>query len=136
MEEKVEIKEVSEREILVGKNKLYFGEDNILYITVLGDVNDEISMKIKEVSDKFTAMVEGKLNLLVDLNKTGIPSADARKKGLEGFEGEKIGKIAFFGLHPVARVIASFIMGITKKEDIRFFKTREEALAWLKGEDS
>ena len=52
--------------------------------------------------------------------------------GQEAFEDEKIGKVALFGLHPVARVIASFVMGVTKKEDMRFFRTKEEALAWIK----
>ena len=47
-------------------------------------------------------------------------------------EDEKLVKIAIFGLNPVARVIASFIMGVAKKKDQRFFKTKEEALAWLK----
>jgi hypothetical protein len=42
------------------------------------------------------------------------------------------GKMAYFGMHPVARVIASFMMGVTRKQNMRFFKTREEALAWLK----
>ena len=34
-------------------------------------------------------------------------------------------------MHPVARVLASFVMTITKKNEIDFFKTKEEALAWL-----
>jgi len=29
-------------------------------------------------------------------------------------------------------VLASFLIGNTKKKDIAFFKTKEEALAWLK----
>jgi len=47
-------------------------------------------------------------------------------------EYEKTGKVAVFGLHPVARVIASFVMGVSKNKDMRFFKAKEEALAWLK----
>jgi len=47
-------------------------------------------------------------------------------------EHERTGKVALFGLNPVARVIASFVMGVTRKKDMRFFKTREEALAWLR----
>ena len=50
----------------------------------------------------------------------------------EMFENEQNEKIALFGIHPVARVIASFVMGATKKKDIRFFKSREEAFLWLK----
>ena len=73
----------------------------------------------------------GKANLCIDLNKAGMPSSGARKIGRKAFENEKVGKIAIFGLHPVARIIASFVMGVTRKEDLRFFKTKEEALAWL-----
>jgi len=46
-------------------------------------------------------------------------------------QNEKIRKIAIWGLSPVARVIASFVMGISKK-DIRFFNSEEKALSWLK----
>jgi len=70
--------------------------------------------------------------MLLDINKAGQVSSGARKIGKETFEDEKVGKVAFVGLHPVARVIASFVMGVTRKKDMRFFKTKEEALAWLK----
>ena len=99
---------------------------------MVGETDEKKSMMLKELSDKFAAMVEGKLNVLVDLNKSGLPSAGARKEGLKGFEGKRIGKVGFFGLHPVARVIAAFVIGKSKKEDMRFFKTKEDALAWFK----
>jgi hypothetical protein len=123
-----------DRESWVGKNRLYLSDDNILYVTVLGEIDEETSTKMKESSDKFAAMVEGKLNLLVDLNKAGMPSTGARNKGQKAFEGERIDKVAFFGLHPVARVIASFVIGTTKKNKLQFFKSREEALVWLRGD--
>jgi hypothetical protein len=59
-------------------------------------------------------------------------SAKARRFGKTGFEKEETGKVALIGMHPVARVLASFVIGMTRKEDLRFFKTEEEALAWLK----
>ena len=99
---------------------------------MVGDTGEKKSMTLKEISDKFAAMVEGNLNILVDLNKSGLPSAGARKEGLKGFEGERIGKVGFFGLHPVAKIIASFVIGVSKKKDMRFFRTKEEALKWLK----
>ena len=121
-----------EREIWVGENRYYLGEDNILYITPVGEFDEEIALAVKEVMLKFFNMVEGKTNLLVDLNKAGKHSSEARKIVKEFTEHEKAGKVAVFGLHPVARVLASFIMGISQKKDMRFFKTKEEALAWLK----
>ena len=72
------------------------------------------------------------MNVLVDLNKAGKPTSEARKIGKERLEEEGVGKVALFGLHPVARVLASFVMGVSKKEDMKFFKTKEEAIAWFK----
>jgi len=124
--------EEKEREIWVGESRTYLGEDNILYTTVVGEVDENAAIALCESHLKFMNMVEGKVNSLVDLNKAGKQPPKARKIGTEMFEHERIGKVALFGLHPVARVIASFVMGVTRKKDIRFFKTREEALAWLK----
>ena len=133
MEEKsVEVKQVSEREIWIGEHRLYLGEDNILYVTSVGEIDDEIAVGFKEAILKLGNMVEGKMNVINDLNKGGKTSPGARKlfKGLS--EYQKLGKVALWGLHPVARVLGAFAMGISKKKDFRFFKTKEEALAWLK----
>ena len=124
--------EEKDREIWVGESKLCLGEDNILYVTVVGEVDDKTAIAIKEADLKFKNMVEEKFVVLADLNRAGKPSPEARNIWREMAEHEKSGKIAMFGMHPVARVIASFIMGVTQKKDMRFFKTREEALEWLK----
>ena len=129
----VEVKQVSEREIWAGESRFYLGEDNIIYCTSVGGIDAEMAIAIDEATLKLMNMVEGKVNVLIDLTRTGQPTSEARKIGQQTFEHEKFGKVAMFGMHPVARVIASFIMGVTKKEDMHFFKTKEEALAWLKG---
>jgi hypothetical protein len=137
MEEKpVEIKQVSEREIWVGESRFYLGEDDIFFETIIGKQDEKTVLAALEYHNKFKNMVEGKMKMLIDINKAGQVSSGARKIAKQTFEDEKIGKVAFCGLHPVARVIASFVMGVTRKKDICFFKTREEALAWLKGESS
>ncbi len=124
--------EEQDREIWVGENRIYLGEDNIIHITILGEVDEEIQIGINEACYKLINMVEGRVDSLVDLNKAGKQSPKARKLGIEIIEHEKVGKLALFGLHPVARVVASFFLGFTRKKDLRFFKTREEALTWLK----
>ncbi|GAG13094.1 unnamed protein product, partial [marine sediment metagenome] len=120
------------REIWVGENRLYLGEDNIIRITILGELDEETQIEINNAGYKLMNTVEGKVNALVDLNKAGKISPGARKREVEISEHDKTGKVALFGLHPVARVVASFFMGISKKKDMRFFKIEEEALAWLK----
>jgi len=124
--------EEKDREIWVGENSLYLGEDNIFYITVVGEMDDETAIAIKAADVKFKSMVEGKVNVLGDINKSGKHSPGARKTWKEMMEEDKTGKVAIVGMSPIARVLASFVMGVTRKKDMRFFKIKEEALAWLK----
>ncbi len=121
-----------ERELWVGENRLYLGEDNIIYVTNIGEIDEKIAIAMKEAVLKLMNMVEGKKHTLTDLNKAGKTSLEARKVFKELAEHEKQGKNAFFGMHPVARVLASFFMGLSKKKDMRFFRSKGEALAWLK----
>lgn len=121
-----------DKEMWLGESRFYLGDDNILYIDVVGELTDDMAEPLKEGALKLMNMVPGKVNVLADLNKVGIPSAKVREKGMEAAEYEKAGKVALFGMHAVARVIASFWIGLAKKKEIRFFKTKEEALAWLK----
>ncbi len=124
--------ENKDREIWVGGNKLYLGEDNILYITNVGEVDEKTAIAIKEAVLKLANMVEGKINIITDLNKGGKTTPKARKIFKELSENEKAGKNALFGMHPVARVLASFYVGLSNNKDMAFFKTKKEALAWLK----
>ena len=124
--------ENKDREIQIGENRLYLGEDNVLYIAIFGEVDEKIAIAIKEADLKFKNMVEEKYDVLADLNKSGEHSSESRKIWKEMTEHDKTGKVAIFGMNPVARVIASFVMGVSQKKDMRFFKTKEEALAWLK----
>ena len=120
------------REIWVGENRLYFGENDIINGTYIGDIDVKMANELREANLKLMNLVEGKVKILNDMNRIGKPSFEARKIFQEFTLHEKIEKVAFFGLHPVARVIASFFIGRSKKKDMRFFETKEEALAWLK----
>jgi hypothetical protein len=122
----------NEREILIGENRISLEENNMVRLIIIGEIDEEIANRINEASLKLVNMVEGKVNVLIDLNKTGKTSTAARKKQKEISELEKWRKIALFGLHPVARVLAAFYIGISRNKNQRFFKTEEEALKWLK----
>ena len=124
--------EEKDREIWIGEHRLYLGEDNIFYITVVGGVDGKTAAEVTEIDNKFKSMVEGKVNVLADLNKAGKQSGEARKIWKKMTEDDGTGRVAMYGMHPVARVLASFVMGVSRKKDMRFFKTKEEALAWLK----
>ena len=121
----------SDREMWAGGNKLYLGEDNILYVTIVGEDDEKTATSIKEASFKLINMVERKVSVLIDVDKAGKASPEARKIWRELSEHDKFGKIALVGLHRVARVLASFVINVSRKQDFRFFKTKEEALVWL-----
>ena len=123
-----------EREIWLGKSRFYLGEDNIIYAIPVGDIDETLAIAIKENIFNFANMVDGTANSLIDLNKVGKPSMKAREIGKEALEHEKVGKLAFYGLHPVAKMLASFVMGVSKNKNMRFFKTKEDALVWLRSE--
>ena len=120
------------REIWIGENRLYLDEDNILNIINIGEIDEKTAIEMKEAVRKLTNMVDGGAHTLTDLNKAGKTTSKARKIFQELADQGGTRKTALFGMHPVARVLASFVMGASKKEDMRFFKTKEEALAWIK----
>lgn len=120
------------RESSIGEYKLYLDEDNIINVIAVGETDEKLAISIKEAGIKLLNMVEGKANILIDLNKAGKSSPEAKKIKRELTEHERTGKVAFIGIHPVAKVIASFFIGITRKKDISFFKKKKDALAWLK----
>lgn len=124
--------EEKERESWIGKSRYYLGKDNKIYVTIVGEVDDNTATQYHDTGIKFVNMIAGSADVLVDITNAGKLSPQARKVFRELTENEKTGKVAIFGLHPVARVIASFFMGATKKKDIRFFNSRDAAVAWLK----
>ena len=123
---------VKEREIWIGESRLYLGKDNIGFVALIGEVDESAANRYMDAALKMMNIVEGGVNFLVDVNKTGKLSTEARGIFKEMSENEKTGKVAIFGMHPVAKVLASFVMGVSKNKDMRFFRTEEEALAWLK----
>ena len=94
MEEKpVEIKQVSEREIWVGESRFYLGEDDIFYETIVGKQDEKTVIAALEFHNKFKNMVEGKMKMLIDVNKAGQVSSGARKIGQETLEDEKVERL-------------------------------------------
>ena len=121
-----------DREIWVGENRFYLVEDDIMYVETSGNYDLKGSFELRDAFLKLLHDVEGKVNIIVDNSRGGKPSQEARKVFAVMMEDERCGKIAVVGLNPVARVIASFVLGSSKNKNTKIFKTKEEALAWVK----
>ncbi len=120
-----------ERKIRLGENEFYLSDFNTIFVTPVGIQNKKKGIENKNAILQLANMVEGKVNIVADLNRIGKPSLEARRGGMEIFNSDKVDKVAFFGLHPVAKVIASFLIGVSRTNSIRFFKTKKEALDWI-----
>jgi hypothetical protein len=125
------INQISGREFWAGENHYLLGDDNIFYVTLNGDVGDEMGIEIDRMINGLADAVDGEIDLLIDLNRAGKTSSKSRQLFKAFSETGKCRKVALFGMHPVAMVIASFVMGISRNRHMKFFKKREEAMEWL-----
>ena len=123
--------DTNENEIYVGKNRIYLSDNNILYYINNGGLDEKEALESVEAMRMLTEKSDDEVNFIINLNNGEKTSTKARKILREFTENEVQGKIAFIGLHPVAKVLASFFIGITRKEDMRFFKSEKEAIIWF-----
>ena len=131
MENPVDIVQISEKEYLVAKNKVVIQDKNIVFIEAHGGQTDEIAKAHLELNKTITCILNGNVKLLIDLNDAGKSSTEARKIWQKIAEFKSTKKVALFGMHPVAKVLASFVIGVTSNKNILFFSRKDKALDWL-----
>lgn len=132
MPEEIEVKFISEKEILIGQNSARIFEGNIILVTIVGQLSTEISRMIYAETRKLERLIGGEVNYLIDLNRAGKNSPEANRIWKHAAEEPQVYRVAQFGLHPVAKVLASFVNSLTSKNNIRFFNSMEEAIVWIK----
>jgi len=119
------------RERWIGDTRVFVLDEGVIKAIVVGAFDTERAKKAYESTFELAKEFAGGVHLLVDLNKAGKSDPGARRLWKKMAEHPDMHKVAYYGLHPVARVIASFVTSVTTKEDVKFFKTEEDALAWL-----
>jgi len=76
-------------------------------------------------------------NILADITDSArvLPPKEDRKSMVEMAKDLDWHKIAVVGADPVLRITSKVILAVMGKyKEARFFKTEDEALAWLKGD--
>lgn len=130
----IEVRRISEKEIRIGENIDRLIEGNIIFVEAIGEQTKEIAELQWEICHELSKKIDGKTNFLIDLNKCGKNSPEARNIWQQFSDEENTEKVATYGIHPVARVIASFVINVSRKNKeggIKFFKTKKEAMDWL-----
>ena len=124
--------EKNEKEVWIGESRFYLGEDNTIYVDIVGELDKKTAQDMRDAFYKLLKMIDGKGNVFADNNRSGKPTPEARRIFKIMTEHEKVDKVAVFGMHPVARILATFVVGFSKNKNINIFKSKEEALAWLR----
>ena len=131
MTENLGVKEAISTEFWVGPTQVTLMDGDTLNVKAMGPQTYETAMAHLKIFEHFYEQVNKPLKFLIDLNDAGKNSAEARKVWKDISEHEYTSKVALVGIHPVARVIAGFVMSISTSNKIKFFSTREKALKWF-----
>jgi hypothetical protein len=119
------------------KHKLYYDEDNkLVTMEVCGDYTHE------EAKETLTLMRESFADkapypFLLDLTELES-DLDRQTRRLLQSEADSLGlsRMAMIVTNPVIRMTAKIIASVIgKKDETGFFKTKDEALSWLKGKE-
>jgi len=124
---------VGEREYLIGETRAMLMDDHIIKVEVVGPQPTEDAYALYNATRRLEKLVSGKVSYLIDLNRAGKNSPEASRLWKRATEEKNVYKVAQFGLHPVARVLASFVNSLnSNNHNIRFFSSMEEGLQWIK----
>ena len=115
----------------LGENILELRQDNILYVTLVGVLDEKIATSIIQALPGFYNTVPWKVGCLIDFSKSGEISTEAKKLFINLAKDGKIGKVAVIGLGFLARAAAWVFIRTLPKKEISIFKTEGEALSWL-----
>jgi len=120
-----------------GEYKIWWDEKNCIgRIFVSGEIQIEESLKITKESIKIAEQYGKKKGWLINAVKVTKPifSLRLRKIMAEAKKVMSFGKVAVVCTSTVLRVTMSFVLVAVRKKNVKFFKTEEEALKWLKEE--
>jgi hypothetical protein len=131
MNETLSVREITRTEFWVGPTQVKVTNGNLVNIKAVGPQNYDTAMAHIRIFDQIYSDIKKPILFLIDLNDAGKNSAEARKVWKDISDNEYTCKVALVGIHPVARVIAGFVMSISTGSKIQFFGSREKALKWI-----
>lgn len=120
-----------EAETIIGQGKVFIDENKIIHAIPVGDIDGATAAAFVASINRYMNGIGKNASGIVDLNKCGKQTTEARQIFKTLNDNENVGRLAFLGFHPVAKVLANFAITFSKNRNIHFFTTEEEALAWL-----
>jgi hypothetical protein len=122
---------VTDREYQIGPNQVKLTQGNLVYIRAVGPQTQSMANDLINLYKQFYQEINMPMNFIIDLNEAGKNSPEARKAWKVVTEDILTSKVALVGIHPVARVLAGFVMSVTGRNKLQFFSTIDQAISWL-----
>lgn len=119
------------------KNKVWLGDDGVIYLEVVTSTNEEEIFEILKNAEEIIARLPRKAKIMIDIQTSSIIHSSKFRKECgerirELYDKQGFEKAAIFCINIVLRTIASFIIIASGVKNIKIFKTKEQALKWLK----
>lgn len=108
-------------------------QDNIIRLAFIGDINEsDVEALIKDFRPYLEATPPGKsIGLLIDASRDGRMSPSARRNFTKLNHDSRLGGVGICNVGRLNRVMATFVMKATGRDNIHFFDTQAEAIVWL-----
>jgi hypothetical protein len=116
-------------------HELKMGDDGIIRGALMGNIGEaDMVVFVKDVKRHLEANTSGKpISILQDAQRVGKFSLAARRQLTELADDPRLGRLAIINSTNFDRVIATFMMNVAgRMNDLSFFDTEAEAIAWLK----
>jgi len=107
----------------------------IVHYIIAAPVDEREANRIDAIGTAFIDKGEASY-VLIDIQLSTIFTSSARRTWVKFLQNPKIKKTAIYGGNVFVRTLASFVIAATGKANIKFFVTENEAMAWLRGEDT
>jgi hypothetical protein len=110
---------------------------SLLRLTFMGDFTEaDLQAYMQEFTPYLeTATAENPIRFLVDIHQLDKLCSQARKQFTELNGNRCIDKVGIVGVNPFFKVLVTFILKASNRNNIQFVSTEAEALAWLSKEE-
>jgi len=120
------------KEFWIKENQILIDiDEHLICITAVGDMNETLAKKVQALMFGAFSEANDPFDVIIDLNKSGKQTPEARRIWNDLNDNPNIRCVAYIGVHPVARITASFLKGIASNKNMKFFSTIEKAKEWL-----
>jgi len=121
--------DTNDSDIETSRNNVYC-ENGIIVYRLVTPVDDVEAKRLDEAGRVFLDRNEAD-RILIDIQSSSNFSSAARKRWVHFLQNPSIVKTAIFGGNIFIRTLATFVIGATKKKNIKFFGAEQEAHQWL-----